>query len=91
MKDIDQLIFKAKQISAANKGFLVLGIIDCRGGGWNLTCLIQEGSGSGIKTIKSRHDTLDQAMKEAKRVAKEYPNEYQEVTIIIDDIPRGSP
>lgn len=90
MKNIDRLIIKAKEMHVANKGFLISGFIDHKDGKWTLQCMIWDGiPGSGEEIIKSEHSTLLEADQEVNRLAEEYPNKYNDVTIIINDIPRG--
>lgn len=90
MRNIDRLIIKAKEMHVANKGFLTSGFINHKDGKWTLQCLIWVGiPGSGTMTIKSDHSTLPEAEKEVIRLAEEYPNQFNDVTIIIDDVSRG--
>jgi hypothetical protein len=91
VKSIDYLIIKSKKIASEVKDFLTLGMIDNRNGKWNLYCVMERYSGSGLKSIESNHDTLDQAIQEVQKIAEEYPNPYNDVTIIIDDIAGGNP
>ncbi|MBB2184779.1 hypothetical protein H0486_18140 [Lachnospiraceae bacterium MD1] len=90
MSKIDKLIIKAKELKEAKKGFLTFGMINRKGKKWTLQCSIWDGiPGSGTMIIKSEHDTLSEAEQEANRIAEEYPNQFNDVTIIIDDIPGG--
>lgn len=89
MERIDRLIIKAKQAMEAKAERLTAGFIrhdpntgryEARGDLWNSV------EGSGVRSIRTWHDSQQEAENALQALADEYPNPKEDIVIFYDDI-----
>ena len=88
MNQINRLIQKAAAAVRDKAERLTLALVEPVDiGVYQVDCHLWNGKeGSGVRRLITRHDSMEAAMIHIEAVAAEYPNRYEDIPIIYDDI-----